>query len=159
MTEPQPHAGPPPAHLQDTGPVQQPPPGSGLRSVETHWRRLNVRMLLIHPVQEGLRFLPALAGVFILGRTQDRGGGGWWELVALAAVVALGFLRYFTTRFRIENGQIELRKGLFTKQVIATPADRVRTAAGVQQMARGVGSLIGRLEPAPADRLLGSVSK
>ncbi|WP_411283151.1 PH domain-containing protein [Lapillicoccus sp.] len=132
MTEPQPHAGLPPAglppaHLQDTGPVQQPPPGSGLRSVETHWRRLNVRMLLIHPVQEGLRFLPALAGVFILGRTQDRGGGGWWELVALAAVVALGFLRYFTTRFRIENGQIELRKGLFTKQVIATPADRVRT--------------------------------
>lgn len=127
MTEPQPPAGRPPADLQDAGPVQQQPPESGLRSVETHWRRLNVRMLLIHPVQEGLKFLPALAGVFILGRTQDRGGGGWWELVALAAVVALGFLRYFTTRFRIENGQIELRKGLFTKQVIATPADRVRT--------------------------------
>jgi putative membrane protein len=98
----------------------------GLEKVETTWRRLNVRMLLIHPVQEGIRFLPALAGVFILGRSQD-GGGVLWELGALAAVIAVGVLRYFTTRFRIENDQIELRKGLLNKQVIATPADRVRT--------------------------------
>jgi len=100
--------------------------GIGLEDVETDWRRLNVRMLLIHPVQEGLKFLPALAGVFIVGRSQDR-GGAWWELAALVAVVVLGVLRYLTTRFRIENGQIELRKGLLNKQVIATPADRVRT--------------------------------
>lgn len=96
-----------------------------LRGVETDWRRLNPRMLLIHPVQEAIRFLPALAGVFILGRTSD--GGGWWEYGALIAVVGLGLLRYVTTRFRIQNGQIELRKGLINKQVIATPADRVRT--------------------------------
>ncbi len=95
--------------------------------VETDWRKLNVRMLLIHPVQEGVKFLPALAGVFILGRSRNGGGGAWWELAALAAVIMLGVLRYFTTRFRIENGQIELRKGLLNKQVIATPADRVRT--------------------------------
>ncbi len=98
----------------------------GLEDVATDWRKLNIRMLLIHPVQEGIRFLPALAGVFILGRSQD-GGGALWELLALAAVIVLGVLRYFTTRFRIENGQIELRKGLVNKQVIATPADRVRT--------------------------------
>lgn len=98
----------------------------GLEDVATDWRKLNIRMLLIHPVQEGIRFLPALAGVFILGRSQD-GGGALWELLALAAVIMLGVLRYFTTRFRIENGQIELRKGLVNKQVIATPADRVRT--------------------------------
>ena len=101
-------------------------PNGGLEDVATDWRKLNIRMLLIHPVQEGIRFLPALAGVFILGRSQD-GGGALWELLALAAVIVLGVLRYFTTRFRIENGQIELRKGLVNKQVIATPADRVRT--------------------------------
>jgi len=100
--------------------------GVGLEDVATDWRRLNVRMLLIHPVQEGIKFLPALAGVFIVGRSQD-GGGALWELAALVAVVVLGVLRYLTTRFRIENGQIELRKGLLNKQVIATPADRVRT--------------------------------
>lgn len=106
-----------------------PPPGHAtppeLRDVETDWRRLNPRMLLIHPVQEAIRFLPALAGVFILGRTSD--SGGYWEYAALLAVIGLGLLRYVTTRFRIENGQIELRKGLVNKRVIATPADRVRT--------------------------------
>lgn len=99
---------------------------SDLAGIRTDWRRLNWRMLLIHPVQEGIRFLPALAGVFVLGRTRG-GGGGWWELAALVVVVAVGVLRYLTTRFRIDNGQIELRKGLLFKQVIATPADRIRT--------------------------------
>lgn len=97
-----------------------------LRDVETGWRKLNVRMLLIHPVQEGIRFVPALIAVFFVGRNSE-GGGLWWELGALVAVILLGVMRYFTTRFRIENGQIELRKGLVNKQVIATPADRVRT--------------------------------
>ncbi len=101
------------------------PTAPELRDVETDWRRLNPRMLLIHPVQEAIRFLPALAGVFILGRTSD--SGGYWEYVALVVVIGIGLLRYFTTRFRIENGQIELRKGLVNKRVIATPADRVRT--------------------------------
>lgn len=96
-----------------------------LRDLETDWRRLNPRMLAIHPIQEAIRFLPALAGVFILGRTSD--GGGWWQYLILAVIVGIGLLRYFTTRFRIENGQIELRKGLVNKRVIATPADRVRT--------------------------------
>ena len=99
---------------------------SDLVELETGWRRLNRRMLLIHPVQEGIRFLPALAGVFILGRTRDE-ANHWWELAALVAVVGLGVMRYFTTRFRIHHGQIELRKGLVNKQVVATPADRVRT--------------------------------
>lgn len=97
-----------------------------LDTVDTGWRRLNRRMLLIHPVQEAIRFLPAFLGIFILRISRDD-GGHYWELAGLMLVVALGLLRYFTTRFRIENGQIELRKGLFTKQVIATPADRVRT--------------------------------
>ena len=42
-------------------------------------------------------------------------------------VVGVVLLRYLTTRYRITNGQIELRKGLLNKQLLATPADRVRT--------------------------------
>jgi len=95
--------------------------------LRTPWRRLDARMLLIHPVQEAIRFLPALLGIFILGRSQRAGESQWWELASLALVIGIGVLRYLTTRFRIENGQIELRKGLVNKMVIATPQDRVRT--------------------------------
>lgn len=115
--QPQPEAGPQPG--------TRPQRGAGLSALETDWRTLDARMLLIHPVTEGIRFLPALVAVFIAGRTSD--GHDWWQLAAVAAVVVLGVLRWLTTRYRIGNGQIELRKGLLNKQVIATPADRVRT--------------------------------
>jgi len=94
--------------------------------LHTPWRRLDPRMLLIHPVQEVIRFLPALVGAVIVGQSQDS-GGQWFELAVLAVAVGVGVLRWATTRFRIEADQIELRKGLVTKQLIATPADRVRT--------------------------------
>ena len=35
------------------------------------WRRLDARMLLVHPVNELVRFLPVLIGIFFLGRTYD----------------------------------------------------------------------------------------
>lgn len=97
-----------------------------LSAVETDWRRLDPRMLLVHPVQTAIQALPALIGALLIRRSQ--GSEGYWvEAAILAIVVGIGVLRYLTTRFRIHNGQIELRSGVFTKQVIATPADRVRT--------------------------------
>lgn len=89
------------------------------------FRRLDARMLLVHPVQEAIRFLPALFGLFLTGR-----GGGrspWWDVGALVVIVVWGMSRWFTTRYRISGGQIELRTGLIFRKVIATPADRVRT--------------------------------
>ncbi|MEO3936320.1 PH domain-containing protein [Dermatophilaceae bacterium Soc4.6] len=108
-------------------PYGEPPEEDALPAdLHTPWRRLDPRMLLVHPVQEVIRFLPALVGAVIVGQSQDT-GGQWFELAVLAVAVGLGVLRWATTRFRIEADQIELRKGLFTKQLVATPADRVRT--------------------------------
>ncbi|MGV1007987.1 MAG: PH domain-containing protein [Dermatophilaceae bacterium] len=89
------------------------------------WRRLDARMLLVHPVQEAVRFLPALLVLFVTGRTNER--SPWWDVAAVVAVVLLGVSRWFTTRYRIHHGQIELQRGLLKREVIATPAERVRT--------------------------------
>ena len=53
-------------------------------------------MLLVHPVQEAVRFLPALAFVFISGRSNDR--SPWWDLGALLAVVLFGICLLYTSR-------------------------------------------------------------
>ena len=36
-------------------------------------------------------------------------------------------MRYLTTRFRIAQGRVELRRGLLNRHVLSTPLDRVRT--------------------------------
>ena len=96
-----------------------------LQAMETDWRRLSPKMLLVHPVQAVAQFLPALIAIFLFGRN-DR-DNYWWELLGLAGVIAFGMTRYFTTRFRIEGGQIELASGVLNQKRLATPADRVRT--------------------------------
>ena len=92
---------------------------------DPEFRRLDARMLLVHPVQEAVRLFPALLAVFVTGRTSGR--SPWWDVAAFIAVVALGVSRWFTTRYRITGGQIELRTGLLNRKLLATPADRVRT--------------------------------
>ena len=92
---------------------------------DPQWRRLDARMLLVHPVQEAVRFLPALLVVSLSGRSSDR--SPWWDLGILAIIVVLGIMRWFTTRYRIWGGQIELRQGLVNRRLLTTPADRVRT--------------------------------
>ncbi len=99
---------------------------AALSALETDWRRLDPRMLLVHLVQETVRLLPVLFGIIILGRSNDS-GQNWFEWVFIPLVVGVVLLRYLTTRYRITNGQIELRKGLLNKRILATPADRVRT--------------------------------
>ena len=89
------------------------------------WRRLDPRMLIIHPVIETVRALPALAGLFIAG--QGSGHGSRWSLVATAFVAGAATLRYVTTRFRITPAQIQLRHGLLRRRTTAARLDRVRT--------------------------------
>ena len=92
---------------------------------DTEWQRLDQRMLLVHPVREVLRFLPVLLGLFIAGSAS--GGGGPWQYLGVLVPIALGVLRYLTTRFRIAQGRVELRHGLLNRHVLSTPLDRVRT--------------------------------
>jgi putative membrane protein len=90
------------------------------------WRRLDRRMLLVHPVKEIGRFLPGVVVLLLFGRSSG-GGGGWWGLLAIGVPVLLGFARYVTTSYRLDGGRVELRRGLLNKRVLSTPLDRVRT--------------------------------
>ncbi|MDT4934598.1 MAG: putative rane protein [Pseudonocardiales bacterium] len=89
------------------------------------WRRLSPRMLLVHPVIELIRALPAVLGALLAGSSS--GGGSRWGLVAAGVVIFFAVLRWFTTRFRISPEQIQLRHGLLRRVTVAAPTDRVRT--------------------------------
>ncbi len=88
------------------------------------WRRLDKRMLLIHPFQTLVQALPALLALFLA-----RAGSSdseRWELIALPLVVAFGVARWFTTRYRIDADQIQLKRGVITKQTTTARLDKVR---------------------------------
>jgi putative membrane protein len=89
------------------------------------WRRLNARMLLIHPIQELPRAAPALIGVIAAG-----GSGGrreLWAAAGLAITIGLGMLRWFTTTYRITPDRVEVQRGLFSRRLLAVSRDRLRT--------------------------------
>lgn len=101
--------------------MSQPGPSGG----DDGWRRLDRRMLLIHPLQALVRSLPALIPIFLARAGTD--DSDRWELYLLPVIVAYGLLRWLTTRYRIEDGQIELRRGVLTKQTTTARLDKVRT--------------------------------
>ena len=68
------------------------------------WRRLDARMLLIHPLETLVRLLPALVAVFIARLGSD--ANDRWELLALPVIVAFGVLRWMTTLYQVAEGQI-----------------------------------------------------
>ncbi len=89
------------------------------------WQRLSPRMLLIHPVREVARFIPALVGLLFAGSSS--GHGQWWSLGGVAIVLAVSVLRWLTTQYQISSEQVRLRTGLLRRRTISTPSDRVRT--------------------------------
>ena len=91
------------------------------------WRRLSPRMLAVHPVMELRRLIFPLVAVLIGLRNGNGGDGGWWALGIGGVGIALGFLRYFTTSFRISPTQVQVRRGLFRRRVLTVPRDRIRT--------------------------------
>ena len=96
-----------------------------LPEVGDGWQRLDPRMLLVHPIKELLKFLPALIGLFVAGTS-----GGLdvrYQLLGVAVPVGLGVLRYLTTAYRILPDRIELRRGLLNRHQLATRRERVRT--------------------------------
>jgi len=102
---------------------------------EIAWRRLDRRMLLVHPVVELVKFLPFLIGIFVLG---SGGGQAWWQVFGVAIPVALGIVRYFTTTYRITATQVELQRGLLGRKVLTTRLDRVRAVEVTSTLAHRV---------------------
>lgn len=89
------------------------------------WHRLDARMLLVHPVNELVRFLPVIIGIFVLGSSGEDNGP--WHYLGVAIPIAIGLLRFASTKFRITPGQIELHRGILGRNVLTAPLDRVRT--------------------------------
>jgi putative membrane protein len=94
-------------------------------------------MLLVHPVHEVLRQIPLLVGAVVLGSAT---GNPMWSVAALAITVAFGILRWFTTTFRIEPDEVQLRTGVLQRKVISVPRNRIRS---VQTDARLLHQLLG----------------
>jgi putative membrane protein len=88
------------------------------------WHRLHPRMLLVHPILEIGRALPALLGVFVAGSAQ---GNQYWGLGATAVVAVYSLTRWFTTRLRITPDSVQLRHGLLRRKTVNTSRDRIRT--------------------------------
>ena len=97
------------------------------RPHNTSWRRLSARMLLVHPVREVGRAVPALVGLLVAGRAMGDGQMWWLAPSGVVLVIAVSVLRWMTTRYRITAEQVQLRTGLLRRKTVSTPADRVRT--------------------------------
>lgn len=90
----------------------------------TAWRRLDRRMLLIHPVRELVRYIPVLIVAVIAGTRSDNPG---WSLIALVAIVGLAVAQWFTTTYRIGPDTVELRRGLLQRKTLTVPRSRIRS--------------------------------
>ncbi|WP_460599826.1 PH domain-containing protein [Flexivirga lutea] len=102
------------------------------------WHRLSPRMLLIHPIKEVGRFLPALIAIVVAGST---GGQNWWGLAAAGGAIGVGILRWFSTRYRFAPDQVQLRRGVVSTTTVSAPIDRVRSVdvtASVMHRALGL---------------------
>ncbi len=93
-------------------------------ATERVWQRLSPRMLLVHPVHEVLRQLPLLIGAVVLGSAT---GNPMWTVAALGVTVAFGVLRWFTTTYRIEPDEVQLRTGVLQRKVVSVPRNRIRS--------------------------------
>jgi putative membrane protein len=101
------------------------------------WQRLSPRMLLVHPVHELLRQLPLLVGGVVLGSTT---GNQFWTVAVLALTAVIGVARWFTTSYRIEPDEVQLRAGLLQRKRLSVPRNRIRS---VQTEARLLHRLLG----------------
>jgi putative membrane protein len=92
---------------------------------EISWRRLNSKMLLVHPVVEVGKSLPAIVAALLAGHGTN--AGTVWATAIAVVVAVVSIIRWFTTRYRITVERIELRRGLFRRRTLTAPLDRVRT--------------------------------
>ncbi|MFN6552807.1 PH domain-containing protein [Mycolicibacterium septicum] len=102
-------------------PAIGPPP-----SIRPPWQRLSPRMLLVHPVHEVLQQIPLLIGAVVLGSATGNSG---WTIAAIALTVAVGVARWFTTSYRIEPDEVQLRTGLLQRKVLSVPRNRIRSVS------------------------------
>lgn len=104
-----------------------PAPGSAPQDAgaDSGWLRLSSRSLVVRPMTDLARLLPVLAGLLILhSRT---GLGLIWGIAASCAAVVSGVAHWFTTRYRITDERVYLRRGLLSQKSLSVARDRIRS--------------------------------
>nr|WP_245650568.1 PH domain-containing protein [Nocardia harenae] len=81
-------------------------------------------MLLVHPVNEVIKYVPVLIGTVILGASS---GNHAWSLIPTGLVVGLALTRWFTTTYRVGPTHVELRTGLLQRRRLSVPRSRIRS--------------------------------
>lgn len=94
-------------------------------AVETPWRRLDARMLIVGPLGNLVGVLPFVLILLVTG--QGDLSRLWFAAGVGALVVLAGVLRWRTTRYRITAERVELHTGFFNRQRRSVPRDRIRT--------------------------------
>lgn len=95
-------------------------------ALQPQWQRLSPRMLLVHPVHEILQQIPLLIGAVVLGSATGNQG---WTIAAIVLTVGVGLARWFTTGYRIEPDEVQLRTGLLQRKVLSVPRNRIRSVS------------------------------
>jgi putative membrane protein len=91
---------------------------------DTPWRRLDPRMLLVHPVRELIRYLPVLLVAVVAGSV---GGEPWWTYALSGLGVVIGLLRWVTTSYRITPTHVQVRRGVVGRRTLSVPRERIRS--------------------------------
>jgi putative membrane protein len=94
--------------------------------VETPWRRLDKRMLVVTPVAGLVRLLPVAVILLVTGQRGDP-MRLWIPLGIGVLVVIGGVVRWRTTQYRITGDRVELHTGWLRRQRRSVPRDRIRT--------------------------------
>ena len=94
-------------------------------AVETPWRRLDPRMLIIGPAHGLVQVLPIAVILLVTGQGDVM---RLWVTAGIGALVVLGkVLTWQTTRYRITAERVELHSGWLNRQRRSVPRDRIRT--------------------------------
>ncbi|KAA2261306.1 PH domain-containing protein [Solihabitans fulvus] len=109
------------------GPFEQEPFPAAPELVEPEpvWNRLDLRMLVVRPLNEAVGLIPLILGLLVYGTRNI-----WQTVSGIAAVVLLvsvGLVHWLTTKYRITGDQVQLHKGLFVRKQFSVPRDRIRT--------------------------------
>lgn len=115
--------------------------------------RLNPLMLIVSPIQELIQYFPIVIAAIIWGASNRGPSGLPWEWLGVALPIVLGLWRYLTTSWRITPTQVQLRRGLISRNILVAPRDRVRSveltstlihrALGLSQVRIGTGETKG----------------
>jgi len=95
------------------------------RGSDTGWLRLSPRSLVVRPLTDLARLLPLVAGLLILhSRT---GSSLIWGVLAAVAAVVTGLIHWISTRYRITDERVYMRRGLLSTKLLSVARDRIRT--------------------------------